>query len=363
MNIRELFAFRNISKAIEDIKSGVPDTAPAQMETLSENVVGHETTFTVFEGTRQIVNRIEAYAPHQRVTQNSFGTQPIIIPSFGTFTEVNQELMMRLRAPDANTADRKSAMSFITRRVKEQKQHFDNNKIVMKIQLLSKGAFWYDANGKLLQSSSGAVDAIDFAVPAGNKGQAGGIITTSWADPTANIFDNIERLKKKAIQDTGFALEHAYYGTSLASWIYANTSFKHYFQFDPLMYGQFRKDPSVIPDGFLDLKWHKMGHSFYEDINKTKVQLWADDQLTLTPEWSSDWYTQFIGSKLVPTEQGFSPSTEINESNSEWASGMYGYSITGGADQGGLWQRLFLGDSRCPCLKNGKVVFQLDVAP
>lgn len=358
-NIREIFSYRNISAAIEAVKTGIPDRLPDVFNTITEDVIGNETTYHKFYGMRKLANRTEYTAGAKHYASNKVDQQPVILTSFKGFVNVQDELLIPLR--DENSLSvQKNGKNFIERKVRELKTRFENNRIAHKVQLLRKGAYWYSNEGVLLQSSSGSVDTVDFAVPAGNQGQIGGIIGASWATDTTDIYQHIVNLKKKAIQATGRPLKHAFYGTSIASWIFKNASFKYYFQHYPMFQQAFATKPGEIPNGFMDLEWHAMGDVFWENEAGSVVQGWDDDVVTFTPEIDRDVYTHFMGSEVIPTSMGVQVGEEISTANTAVVYGMHAYSIQ---TVDPLSIKLIVADNSMPVWKNGLDMYIADVAP
>jgi hypothetical protein len=355
--LEELFSYRNISKTIEAVKTGIPNPLPAAFMSIKEGVIGNETTFHTKYGERRIVSRSEYAAPSKAVSKKKIGQKPLILTSFKNNILVEPQEYVRLRqmAEFAPQIAKKDANEFIVKAVEDQKTMFENNRIAHCVQLLNKGAFWYDSSGKLLQSSSGAVVTVDMGVPAVNKNQLDGVIAASWADAAADIYSHINNLHRKAMQTTGRKLTYAYYGQNIPSYIFKNTSFKQYFQFNPQYYNAFANQPGVIPNGFMDLQWVPMGQSFFELEDETKVQLFDDDTVAFTPEITSDVYTLYEGSELVPTfvgvTQGTTPEAELKY-------GIFGYAVH---NQDPVQMKIVMGDTVMPMWKNPKDLYIADV--
>lgn len=358
-NIREIFSYRNISAAIEAVKTGIPDRLPDVFNSLTEDVIGNETTYHKFYGMRKLANRTEYTAGAKHYASNKVDQQPLILTSFKGFVTVEQELLIPLR--DENSLSvQKNGKNFIERKVRELKTRFENNRIAHKVQMLRKGAYWYNNEGVLLQSSSGAVATVDFGIPAGNQGQVSGIIDASWATDTTNIYQHIVNIDTKAVQATGRKLKHAFYGKSIPAWIFKNLSFKHYFQFNPMYYQAFANKPGVIPDGFMDKIWHPMSDVFWENEAGSVVQGWDDDVVAFTPDIDRDVYTHFLGSEVIPTSMGVQMGEDISTTNTAIVHGMHAYSIQ---TVDPLSIKLIVGDNSMPVWKNALDLYIADVAP
>lgn len=323
--LEELFSFRQISATIESVATGIPNPLPPAFVSIKEQVVGNETTFHTTYGERRLVSRTEYAAPSKPASQKKIGQKPLILTSFANHVAIDpQKYVMLRQIASLEPVAKAMANEFIDKVVLDHKTMFENNRIAHQIQLLGKGIYWYDSTGALLQTSSGAVVTVDMGVPATNKNQLGGIINAPWSDPSANIYQQLENLKKRQKQLTGHPLEYAYYGNNIASYIFQNTSFKQYFNFNQPYLQAFANKPGTIPNGFMDLQWIPMRDSFYELEDETKVQLWDDDQVSFTPEITKNVYTLFEGSVLCPTFVGVQQGTEVT---SELKYGICGYAV------------------------------------
>lgn len=358
--LQDIFSYRNISQAVEAVKTGIPEQFPGEFVKITENVIGNETTFHNFYGQRKGVRRIEYAGPAPMYSQQKVGQKGLILSSFAGKVQIEQELVLRLRqVNDTMAMDR--AKEFLKRANDDHLQRFRNNRIMHWTQLVAYGIYWYDSTGDLKQSSSGAVATVDMGVPAGNKNQISAIIGASWATDTTDIFLHVEKIKQKAIRATGRPLKHAFYGLNIPGYIYKNASFKHYFQHNQQYLTAFAGDPSVIPNGFLGLQWHKMSDAFYEDQDDTVTGLFPDDQVTFTPAIDRDVYTMFEGSVVVPTKIGIGADLDHALESSKIEYGMYGFCNM--KVESALTADLVYGDNFCPMWKNGLDMYIADVTP
>lgn len=328
-SLTELFSIRNISRTIERVKGGIPDREPAVFKRpdLTEQVIGNETTFHTRYGERRLVARTEYGAPSRATTAKKVGQQSLVINSYSTHVLVQQLLLLRLREVGGLMAQ-KEAADFVTAMAKDHATRYTNNRLASRVQMIGYGKFWYDINGNLLQSSSGATLTEDLGVPAVNLNQCDGIIDATWSNVATNIYTQIVKLQKRQVQTTGRPLKHAFYDTTIPGLIYANTSFKFYFQFNPQYYKAMTDTPGVIPDGFMNMDWHNMGECMFEKEDETVAQLFPTNGLTLTPDITPDVYSRFEGSLLVPkgTVAQAYPTWEAALANAELVHGIGGYS-------------------------------------
>jgi len=355
--LEELFSYRNISEAIESVETGIPDPLPPAFNSITEDVIGNETTYHTKYGERRIVSRVEYGAPSKAASKKKIGQKPLILTSFANNIPLDPQEYVRLREISslAPVIAKRDANEFIEKVVLDHKTMYQNNRVAHKVQMLNKGIYWYDSTGALLQSSSGAVVTVDMGIPSGNKNQIGGIIATTWSDAAADIYTHIVNLKKKARQATGRELKYAYYGINIPGYIYKNTSFKQYFQFNQMFYSAFATQPGVIPNGFMGLEWIPCGEAFYEQEDETKVQLFDDDTVTFSPDITKNVYTLYQGSMLVPTfvgvTQGSTPQTELKY-------GICGYAVH---NLDPVQMKLVMADNVMPMWKNPQDLYIADV--
>jgi len=300
-SLTELFSFRNISKAIESVKTGIPDRRPEPYKpaSLTERVFGNETTIHKYYGERRIIPRGMYGAPSQATSQKKIGQQSMVMNSYAAHVFVEQDLLMRLRQVNDFLAQEK-AHEFTARTVLNFKTRFENNRIAHDVQALSHGRFFYDAGGNLLQSSAGAVgETVDFGLPTANRGQLGGLIAASWANPATDIFQHLQNLIQRQVNATGRVPTQCFHGKDIPGLIYSNNSFKQYFQFNPQYYKAFASSPDTIPAGFMGFTWHNMRDTFYETEAEAIIKPFPDDGCTFTPDIDSNVFGRFEGSLLI----------------------------------------------------------------
>lgn len=186
---------------------------------------------------------------------------------------------------------------------------FRNARMASVCSMLALGAVYYDANGNLLPSSSGAFKTVDFGIPSTNKsqldifGDSSPIISASWGTASTSILKQIKRLKSGARKLTGYGVNEAYYGTNIISYLLANTECGKFYNkvgktIDAL-------ESNEIPDGYLGIdKWYPADEWFFEDQSGTNQSWIGDDQVVFCPTPSRDWYTLFEGTSLIPGQYG-----------------------------------------------------------
>jgi hypothetical protein len=168
---------------------------------------------------------------------------------------------------------------------------------------LSLGAAYFDGEGNLLQSSSGAVFTLDSQIGANNKNQLNGIIATKWSDATADIPTQIRALQYQSSVDTGYEIEYAFYGKSVPSYLTTNNYMKEY-GYRNASFNQEYLYSAEIPDGTLGIKkWIPAYKVSYDKYDGTKQSLFGDKIVAFTPN-PKYWYKLFAGTRLIPKTIG-----------------------------------------------------------
>ncbi len=316
-------------------------------------------------GTRQTARQAVYGAPPRRVNLSGISEQDIKLVHFPEEIALNVRDFMSLRNyEDYNV--QQLGLQEISRQALQFRTRFDNGRIGARLSAIANGKIWYDVDGNLLPSSSGAALTIDFGVPASNINQitpTGGsaIIDASWATASTKIVKHINGIKDFSLQLTGYSLENGYacYGANIPSYLALNTEFQQFLFRNP-GYNQRYIDSGEIPDGVLGFKWRRMSGSFFNDQNDAKQTMWDADKIVFCPPPSKSWYTMMDGSYPVPTTYGIMPSLEAAAGTFDFQYGMCSYAYP-------IWSpptaMLAFFDTMLPWVKNPSVLFIADVTP
>lgn len=329
-SILDILGWRNISASVQKVETGIPNRLPPAFTSTREDVLGDRTTYVTFRGERRTARRGEYAAPSRARTLRPVGEQSVTLLHFPEHFKLRQELVLRLRNPNDLLAQQ-LAQREIARHGADFRTLFDNTRVVAMTMMLSKGKIWFDANGDILPSATGVDLTVDYSVPAANTGQLGGIIAASWAVATTDIVGHIEAVRVKMKRTTGRDLKHAFYGQNIPGYLFKNDTIKAYWQYNPAMYQQFASSPSVIPNGFAGLEWHRMSDAFFADNSDALPDvtnlIWDADQVTFTPEIDRNVYTLFEGSIAAPKSFGIAATADGALDNFEVVYGMGGYAV------------------------------------
>lgn len=177
-----------------------------------QRIIGNTGQYEIFDGTRSLAPMSAKDAPPTSVNRKPVGTQPITVPRQYNRIGVNDNELFGTRdlgrAYSQPVASRGQA--YFARQVNYLQTRMMNNMEFMLSRMFDSG---FDikplASGSsqlvLDDAGSGALGAVtnQSLVPAANKGQIGGIIATSWANPTANIPEQFQEIQKRAAQVNG----------------------------------------------------------------------------------------------------------------------------------------------------------------
>lgn len=321
-----LLSYVPLTKSVEEIKTGIPKVFPDSFWSLTEDISGDAAEYVVYKGTRQTARALNYGAPPRQTAKSDISTQKIKLIHTSEEIQFQQELFKIFRDWENYKPQQHWAAQQLAYQGRNFRTRFDNLRVAVVSGMLANGKVWFDANGNLLPSSSGADLTIDQGIPSANIGtlSAQGVVTTAWSDPAANIPTQINNLKMLARQRSGYQLKYAFYGKNVAGWMASNTSMQAYFSRNPTRNQQW-VDNGTIPDGVLDLTWIPVQDSFFEDQNGAVQEIFPADQITFFPEITSATYAFYQGSVWVPTTYGIMPDTEAALASLKEAYGIFRY--------------------------------------
>lgn len=361
--IDQVLAARNLCGLIQGVVTGVPaDALPPSFLTPNKTVEGNRGSYTKVEGTRKTARIIQYGSPSQKRGLAGISEQAVTL--LHTFEHQNHDptVLQNLLSEDSEVKQVMGKQS-IARQVSEFGALFKNLRVSAVYSAMAQGAIYFDGDGNLLPTSSGAKVTVDFAVPAGNQDQldvfgTGAIISASWATAATLIGAQIRALKVAALKKTGYPLVHAFYGSSIPDYLYANT------QISAMIAGSPRLSEAAangdIPQGLCGLQWHPVNAAFYDDYTDTIRDWFASDKVVFTPDPSPDWYEFIEGTYPVPNGLGVSSDALAALANVTATAGAFSYAtITD--DPVGI--KHLAGDTFLPVIKVPGAIFIADVVP
>jgi hypothetical protein len=330
-SIEELLGYTSITAAVEKVVMGVPKPLPAPFYARSggegNRVVGNKAINIGYRGTRKAARVLPYGAPPRQVPQIPREEEQTVLLHSHEALPFRQELLMALREPESYAAQRMAAteIAFQTKNAAERLENLDTTARHLS---LANGKLWFDVEGNLLPTSSGADLTIDFHIPTDNTGQVtpfGGspIIDVGWSDANAEIVRHITSIIAYLVQKCGRKPELALYGKNIPSYLAGNTKAKEFLKFNGAWNNGYVAN-GQIPDCF-DLTWIPMQYAFFDDQNGTTRPIWGDDQIVFCPKPAEDWWATLEGSYPVLKNLQIVQSVQDMVNALELVYGRFGY--------------------------------------
>lgn len=348
-----------LGKAIKAIIEGIPNPLPPAFMSVTDQFLGDSARFVQYKATRKTARRTQYGAP--AIRRELLPIEERDLKLIHSFEEKHISVLtyQRLREYENYNVQRMGQME-LERQMVEFARIFANLRIAATQQVLANAAFFFDAAGNLLPTSSGAVESISYGISASHQNQLAGIIAASWATATTDIPLHLRQIKKQARRDTGYELKYAFYGENLPSYLTANNFVKDYLSRNyPFAQKEFLEN-AEIPQGLFGFTWVPVYQTFFEDNASVNQSIFGVDAVTFTPEPNAEWWQQAEGSYQVPTS--YNPVQDL-------ASGANSFSTVFGPF---AWARpidnpptatMFQGDTFLPHLRVPDAIFQADVTP
>ena len=360
--IEALLHIENFLRTIEKVKAGIPDDIlPARMFKPTDKTIGNSGFYYKVLGTRQVAQQVAYGAPSKSMVGKGVFKQPItLLHAFENFSH-DPNLLALLKSTTGGT--QKRGVEIVGKKIAEFTQRFINLRRAAWYSALAQGKIYFDVDGNLLPTSTGAVVTIDFAVPAGNQNQLdwdgnGAIIGASWATAGTDIIGDLRELKLASIALTGYKLKYAFYGSNLPGYFANNTTLQQYLARNATGNAALLK--GEVPDGLMGLTWVDAQHAFFEDKGNVNRFFWGGDQIVFTPDPADiGWWGFIEGSYNVPSDIGKLYGDAMSALNSlREIFGVFGYAVVG-HDPVGITQ--YGGDTFLPVIAVPNAVFIADV--
>ena len=298
--IEEILNHRNLTGVIKSVKSGIPNPLPPAFFNVGRRFSGNKAEYFRITGTRQTARLPHYGSPAQRRDLRGLDNVPVTLLHTFESQQWPMHIMVNLTKMGGTDQDGKGQEQ-AEYQTGEFKRLFANLRIAAAVMVLFGGIIYVDKSGNLLPTSSGSSYSIQFGMQSANQGQLGGTISTTWANTAATIITQLVNLRTKARKLTGYPIEYAFYGDSIAELIASNATAQQYLKLNPQMNAEFIGS-GMVPQGFGGIKnWIYAGDSFYADSSNTNQTLLGAGQIIFTPAPSPDWWDIFEGSYLVPT--------------------------------------------------------------
>ena len=350
-NLQNVLGGRQLAGTIQAIKPGLPiDQLPPGLFTPGRTVEGNSCTMYQVSGSRKTAQLAQYGAPSRRRTLSGVTEQPVVLAHFAENIEIKASTLINLESQDG--VRQRLGESEVDRLLAETRTIMDNTRIGAVMSAFALTKIYYDADGNLLSSSSGAQITVDMNVPSGNKNQlavGGGsaIIDASWANPATKIVKQIQKLKLAARKLNGYVPTTALYGSDILDLILNNNQLAEIINRNLAFQSAFSS--GEIPDGFLGLKWFPAYNSFFEDATGTNREVFPTNGITFMPDVSPDWYEMIQGTTPIPGMFGDAkPDISAVLADVSMQAGMWAYAY-GTVDPVGA--TMVYGDTFLPYIK------------
>jgi hypothetical protein len=365
LSLEEILGFVPLTAYIETVKAGVPKLLPPAFYARNPafRVLGDKTRRIEVAGTRKNARIVPYGAPPRQIEHLPLSGRDIRLIHTEEKLQFSHELFLQIREYESYTVMQKLAEE-TRRQVSAEVTRMENLLASSVHVLIANGKLWFDTDGSLLATSSGADLEIDFGVPAANLNQLNGIIDASWALSTTNIPLHLKRLRERARFTTGYPLKYALYGKNVMSHLLRNQFVKDYLV---SLGGADRAkaflDSGEIPSKMFDFEWIPMNETFFDTEAGVTTEVWGEDTVVFTPD-PSDQNVYGIYEGSYPVLKQFSMSADVIGQMSNWDHeyGRYGYGFPSFPPNPlGLFG--VYGDNFLPSLHNPAAWFIADVTP
>lgn len=289
-------------------------------------------------------------------TVSGMEQKPTVLIHSAENMAVKLDVLQGLLADDGTVAGQFSR-SEVARMQREAATLSRNLRVAAVTSMLGIGHIYFNTDGELLPSSSGAVVDVDYSIPANNQNQLNGIIDVKWDTATAKIHKHVELIHEASLQASGRPIKYAIYGANVKSYLLANNYTK-----DQLTRNARVNDAmTAAVSGFdlFDIRWIPAYGGFFRDSSDAYQKLLANDKVIFLPEPDPSWFEMQEGFEMIPTA-GFGTNGDLLSllQNAAPRQGIFQYAY-GNVDP--MSATLVYGDNFLPALHVPEAVFIADV--
>jgi len=365
-NLASVLGGRVLCGTIEKIKPGLPvESLPPGLMTPNRKINGNNCTYYQVNGSRQTARMVQYGAASQRRTISGVSEVPVILSHWAENMEIKPATLMNLQSQTGEEQER--GEQEVTRQLKETKQISENTRAAYVMAAFALGQIYFGLDGSLSATTVSGGQSIDMKIPAANATQgldtdgSTALVSASWLTAGTNIVGDVVRIQKRALQQSGYKLKNALYGSAVINAMLANTSLQNIIYRSPEYQKAFSQ--GMIPNGFLGLNWYPAYETFFEDNTDTAgagaiKELFPTGQVTFLPEVSADWYELIEGSKLIPSGVGASADISQLIGSAMNAYGEFAYAY---ATMDPFTCTMVYGDTFLPVIKVPSAVYKLGV--
>lgn len=299
----DVLSYVPLTESVQTVKPKLP-RPPEVFFTTTEDVPGTKARLIEFGAQRKSARISPAGSPPKVREKISLNDKALVLLSSAEEMEYSEELINVFMNWDSYTPQQQFAARQVLYQGEAFADLFDNLETACCQATLANGVLYFDGDGNLLPSSSGAVITVDQGVPANNKGQLNSLLTGSFADASFDIITFIEqKLKPRALQDTNYPIRTAIYGANIPGYL-ANNNFTKLAWAYQNDYANYYMTQGGIKPGFLGLNWIPASEWYWQDQNGGTQVTFPADQITFMPQVDRSTWTWYRGSTQIQTQWG-----------------------------------------------------------
>lgn len=357
-SLEEVLGYVSLTGVVQKIKTGIPDFLPPQFFSMApKKVVGTSGRYVQVKGTRRVARLTHYGAGARKRELKAIEQKDVKLLHAFEYIQMDPLVLQWLRAYEEYVVN--MGIEEVDRQSKEFKAYFDNLDLSMVYSMLANGAIYFNDDGNLLPSSSGAEITIEFNIPAANKNQLNGIISASWANANTDIPLQLRNLKSQALKDSGYELKYCFYGKNVPTYLTQNNYVLDYLARNPTLAAPFL-ERNEIPNGLFGFQWWPVYSSFFEDASGTNQEFFGADAVVFAPEINSDVFDRMEGSYQVPSTFNVTANIMAALNTMKTVHGDFGY---GKPSDNPLGIQLFYGTTKLSVWKVEPALYIGDCVP
>lgn len=364
VSINQVLGGENLTGVIQGKVPGLPEDVlpPGLISPATRTTVRGDSVRAIrVDGNQKTARQALKGSPSRARTLKGVSQVPVVLIHSAEHVEMPFEKYENLRTPDGQVDEK--GQREVARQVAECRQYSMNLRVAAVLSAFGNGKVWFDADGNLLGSSSGASVTVDYNIPSGNQSTLnwdgnGAIIDASWATNTTKIVTHMQKIHKAARRLTGYRLRHALYGENILDYLLTNTQVKELINRNAGM--QAAAGAGEIPDGLFGLRWWPGYQGFFLDNSDAYQQPIGADEIVFMPEPDPTWFEWFDGTQLIPSSFSIAGSAEDAFRDATQVAGMFSYAVR---MDDPLGVKMVYGDNFLPWIRVPKAVFIADTTP
>lgn len=361
VSLRDVLAAPQLCGAYETVKTGIPDVFPPEFYKSDHEVNENTGSYFQVEGQREVAE-IAAYGSRSTATQLKGVTEvPVILLHVCkniTLPMTKLGNLIRKDSSGSNLLIDEKGVQEIARHVRNSVQLVKNLKIAMLAQSLALGNTYFDAEGRLLPSASGTKTTAPVGTASANIGNLTAVLSgsTAWSNTSADIADQLIQLDQKAMDETGFSLEYAFYGRNIVKYLTGNAKMASFMARNEVANDVFLRKGRIAELG--NLTWLPGYRASYRDSTETTQRLIGDDQVIFTPAPDPSWIGWINGGYAIPNSTNVVHDAIEALANIEV---VYGDFMYASVETDPVSIKLIFGTTTLPTIRVPKAAYSLTV--